>query len=377
MIDLALKQMKLDLLKTLLTVIALAGVIVVILVLKGFEQGQYHQLKQLVLNRNADLIATQTGVQNFIATRSVIPQLARAEIERVPGVKDSHPITALPIIYEKAGKRTPIYVIVFDTSGGPSRILEGKAEQFGPNIVIDKALATKYQLKVGDLFIVSDFEFTITGITQEAAFMMPFAFINYDGMIDLFFESDIAPDLSTFPLLSYLLIDVDNGSSIDLVAKEIEHQVANVDILPLKEMANNDVELGQTFFKPIMGVLVAVGYVIGLLVISLMMYSEISGNKRNYAVLKALGFSFKSLVSLVSSFSIILIMLAIPIALVISIFVAIVIETLAPVYLIKILVVEVVSQIGVACIGFALFGSMIPLLSIKRCDPMLAFQIGE
>jgi len=374
MLLLAIKQLMQDKLKSILTIIALASVIAVIFILEGFEQGQYHQLKQLVLNRNADLIATQTGVKNFIATRSVIPQLARAEVESVTGVVEAHPITALPIIYEKDGRRTPIYVIVYDSLGGPSHLLSGRSEQFGANIVIDMALATKYQLKVGDALIVSDFEFTITGITREAAFMMPFAFINYDGMLDLFLESDIAPDLSTFPLLSYLLIDVAPEFSKEHVAIQIEETVANVDVYSTETVAENDEDLGETFFRPIVGVLVSIGYIIGLLVISLIMYSEINNNYKNYAVLKALGFSFGQLVSSVFFLSILLLLLAIPVALIFASLIAALIEMLAPVYLIKYFAMEVVLQTVVASAVFSLLGSLIPLVSVKHADPMMAFQ---
>ena len=56
MLRLALRQLQLDPVRASLTVIALGSVLCVILVLKGFEQGQYYQNSRIVLNRNADLI---------------------------------------------------------------------------------------------------------------------------------------------------------------------------------------------------------------------------------------------------------------------------------------------------------------------------------
>lgn len=376
MLKLALKQLQLDKVRTLLTVTALGAIVSVILVLKGFEQGQYQQLRQMVLNRNAELIATQAGVKNFIATRSVIPQFSRAEVEAIKGVKEAHPITAIPIIYSNNNIRTPVYVIVYDTAGGPSKLLAGTAPTRGTNIVIDYSLAQKYNLQIGDKFVVSDFEFTIAGITQEAAFMMPFAFINYDGMIDLFLESEIAPDLSTFPILSYMLIELESDKIPQTVAYEIESKVKSVDIYSAEQIAMNDVSLGRTFFAPIMGVLVFVGYIIGLLVISLIMYSDISNNKKNYAVLKALGFPFYKLVMTVFFMSVLLLLVAIPIGSILAFVVALSIEHSAPVYLIQIFELSVFSQTLLACSGFALVGSFVPLISIKRCDPLLAFQGG-
>ncbi len=299
--------------------------------------------------------------------------MARAKVEAVDGVGEAHPITAIPIIYNKNNQRTPVYIIVYDSAGGPFELIEGEAPQFGNNIVIDQSLAQKYQMTIGDKFMLTDFEFIVSGITKEAAFMMPFAFINYDGMIDLFLESEIAPDLSTFPLLSYLLIQLEPQSTPSEVAQSIEETVASVDVHLISDLANNDINLGRTFFSPIMGVLVSVGYVIGLLVISLIMYSEISSGRKNYAVLKALGFPVSKLLLGVMLQSLVLFLLAIPLAVFFALLSAFMIESAAPVYLINIISPVVLAQTLTACLGFALCGGFIPLVSLNRCDPMMAF----
>lgn len=103
MLKLVIKQLLHDKANTFITVLALSASIAVIVVLQGFEQGQYEQLKLASINRGSDLIAVQAKVNNFMATRSVIPQLAREQIEAVPGVKAAHPLTTLPVIYQYRG----------------------------------------------------------------------------------------------------------------------------------------------------------------------------------------------------------------------------------------------------------------------------------
>ncbi len=73
MFRLAWRQLQLDPLRSLLTAIALGSVIAVILILEGFEQGQYYQLERLILNRKSDLIATQAGVRNCPRSEHVPP----------------------------------------------------------------------------------------------------------------------------------------------------------------------------------------------------------------------------------------------------------------------------------------------------------------
>jgi len=374
MLIFALRQLQLDKARTLLTAFALGAVIAVILVLNGFEQGQYYQLKQIVFNRHADLVAAQSGVSNFIAVRSSIPQLARAEVEAIEGVAEAHPLTAIPIIYNKNNILTPVYVIVYDDKGGPSSIIEGHELGKGREIVIDQSLAKKYNIHPGDKFLVTDFEFTVAGVTNEAAFMMPFAFINYDSMVDLFIESEIAPDLSTFPLLSYMLIDLMPGADRNKVAQNIETAVPSIDVLPADQLANNDVNLGKVFFKPIMGVLVSIGYVIGMLVVGLIMYADIRHRLRNFAILKALGFSAGKLFASVLFQSVLLLVIAIPLGSILAYILANVIQNAAPVYLIYVFEPYAYAKTVLASFIMASLGAIIPLRLIQRSDPMLAFQ---
>jgi len=370
----ALRQLQLDKVRTLLTGIALSAVVAVILVLNGFEQGQYYQLKQLVLNRHADLVAAQAGVTNFIAVRSSIPQLARAKVEAVEGVVEAHPLTAIPIIYNKDNMLTPVYVLVYDDMGGPSTIVVGHELGKGREIVIDRSLAQKYNIHPGDKFLVTDFEFTVAGITNEAAFMMPFAFINYDSMVDLFIESEIAPDLSTFPLLSYMLIELAPGADAAKVAQDIEKAVPSVEVLTAKQLAINDVNLGKVFFKPIMGLLVSIGYIIGMLVVGLIMYADIRHRLRGFAILKALGFSSGKLFVAVLFQSILLLVIAIPLGSLLAYVLGTFIQSAAPVYMIYVFEPVAYSKTVIASFVIATLGAIIPLRLIQRSDPMLAFQ---
>lgn len=374
MFQLAWRQLKYDRWRTLLTAIALGSVIAVILILKGFEQGQYYQLEQLILNRKADLVATQSGVTNFIAVRSSIPQYSREEVESIEGVINAHPLTSLPIIFNKNNVRTPVYILVFDTLGGPSSIIKGSNIKNGNDIVIDLSLAKKYNLKIGDTFLVTDFEFKISGFTKEAAFMMPIAFINYDGMLDLFLESEIAPDLSTFPLLSYMLLEIDPAFDSDKIHQQIEARVPSVDIFTPSQIAERDKNMGKTFFAPIIGLLVSVGYIIGMLVVGLIMYSDIRSRIKSFAILKALGFPFKKLFQAVIFQSLFLLILAIPIGIILAQSFTIFIHNAFPVYLIQIFSPEIFIKSLIASFVFAFIGAMIPLRSIHRTDPLLAFQ---
>lgn len=374
MIKLVVKQLLLDPANTLITVLALSATIAVIFILQGFEHGQYVQLKQASLNRGSDLIAVQSKVTNFVATRSVIPQMVREKIESTTGVLAAHPLTTLPVIYKKNGLQTPVYLIVFDSAGGPARLIQGKAKNRGQYIVIDESLAKKYQLNVGDDFRVSDFDFKISGVTQEAAFMMPFAFINYDGLIDLFMESEIAPDLSTFPLLSFMLIDVENADSLFRIQQALEQNIPDIDVFTPSALAGNDEKLGKAFYEPILGLLISVGFLLGLLLISLLMFTAIHRNQRDFAIMLALGFETRSLMIYTLNLSFILLLIALFVSLAVAGFIASLIESVRPVYYFAVYQPQVLLEVGGMVLVFAFVGGVLPYFSLRKCDPVIALR---
>jgi putative ABC transport system permease protein len=375
MVQLAVRQLHADPLRSALTMAAIAAVIAVILVLRGFEQGLYQQSRDAVLGRGADLFVVQSGVQNFVAVRSSLRQLARRDVEEVPGVAEAHPITSFSVIYEKDSRKVPIYLMVYDKAGGPGRLVEGHAARSARDAVIDHSLARKYGLRVGDPLTVAAFDFTISGIAdREAAFFMSFVFVTYDGLLDFVFESDIAPDLSAFPLVSHLLVELEPGADPDEVRSAIEAAVADLDAYLPIEMAQRDVQMGQSLFGPIMGLLAQVAYAVGLLVVGLIAYADVRAQRRSFGVLKALGFRLRHLATTVIVKMCILLIAALPVAALIALGVAEFIETVAPLYRVPALESSGLVETFLAGVVFALLGAMLPLRSLKNIDPASAFR---
>ena len=374
---LAYRQLTAEPLRSALTACAVAATIAVILVLRGFEQGLYAQLEAAVTTRGAPLFVAQAGVSNFIAVRSSLPQLAREQVEAVAGVSEAHPMTGFFVTYGPEGNRTPVYLLVHDTLGGPVRIVEGDPNRAGRDAVIDAGLAKRYGLRPGDPLVISDFRFRVAGITRgQSAMLTPFVFIGYDGLIDLFLESEIAPDLSTFPLLSFLLVELAPGAQAKAVAQAIERAVPEADVLTADELAAKDVALGQELFGPIMGALIGLAYLIGILVVGLIVYADTIARRRAFGVMKALGFRLRHMLAAVAAQTLMLLVLAWPLGVGLAFAVATGIEALAPVYRVYVLEPAGLAWALAGVLAMALAGAALPLRVVARADPTIAFQ-GE
>lgn len=377
MFTLTYRQLVYEPFRTLLTGAAVACSLAVILLLEGFQSGLYLQLKNVALNRGADLIVTQSGVSNFVASRSQLPQLSRQRIESVDGVIIAHPITMVPIIYDQAGyRKSPIFFVVYDSGGGPSTMKAGHAPEEPREIVIDESLEVLYDLQVGDPFIVADFEFRVSGIAKQAsALFTAFTFINYDDMIDFFFDSDLVGDISNLPLLSYLLVELEPGVDRDAIAAKIEAVEPDADVFTPVELSRNDAALGRTLFGPVMGVLVGAGYLIALLVVGMIMFAAVHGRIRNFGVMKALGIPNLELVKAVIIESLVMVLLAFPVAMLLALAGGWVIQTRVPLYLVSVAELVPLLRTFVAALVLAVIGAYLPYRFVAKLDPAIVFKV--
>ncbi len=375
MLRLAYRQLLLEPLSSALIALAIGVAIAATLILRGFEQGLYLQSESVVLDRGGQLIVTQAGVANFLAVRSSLPQLTRQQVESVAGVANAHPVTGFWVIYGPARNKFPLLLLVHDTLGGPTGIIDGESIRTARDVVIDIGLSERFGLRPGDPLIISDFEFRISGITSgSSALFSTFAFVSYDGMIDLFLESEIAPDISTFPLLSFLLVETRAGSNVADVARGIEENVPVADVHTPVALAASDVALGKELFGPIMGLLISLSYVIGMLVIGLVVYADVNARQRTLAIMKALGFRMPRIVAGVLAQMSMLILVAFPVGLLLAMAAAGGIESAMPVYRVYVLEPGGLVNTIAGLILMVLIGGLLPLRVIARTEPLVAFQ---
>ena len=375
MLKLAWKNGLLRPARTFLTILAVAAILAEILMLEGFLSGTYAQFRQAVLKRGGDVIVSQSGITNFIVARSVLPQRTREAVEAVPGVAAANPYTSLMLIYESGGRLSPIIVMVYDKTGGPSRIIEGSEPRATGEIVIDRSLAERYGLGLGDTLRVAAYDFTVSGIAEGAAALFtPFAFLTYDGLIDFYFSSDVGADIAAFPLLSFLLVDVEPGADPAQVAARIRDSVPDVDALLPTTLARNDENMGRELFGPILNLLLGLSYGIGALAIGLFSFAAVRSRKQSLGVLRALGFDTRHLMVGVLAEALGTAILAIPLGILMASGLANLIETLSPVYLVQTNDPTGLLRTGAVALVIAVLGALAPLGTLRRLDPATAFR---
>lgn len=361
--------------RALVMLLALSAVLAVVLVLEGFRNGLERQLRETVLERGAPLIAVQAGVDNFLAVRSSIPQQARLKVEDLPAVTSAAPLTLVPVIFEHRGATMPIVVMVTDGVGGPRRLAAGTAGLGGGRIVVDESLAAEFGIALGDAVALNGHEFEVAGVARgAAAFFTPFAFIDFDDLIDWFWALDVGADIASFPLVSFLLITPAPGfASADVIAR-VEAAVPEIDVFEASALAANDASLGRDLLDPILGVLLTVAWVASMLVVGIVMFATVQARLREHIVLDAMGCPSRTTVVMLVGEGVLRTLLALPFALVLALLTAAVVELAAPLYRVAPFETATIVRLLAGATIAAIVGAMAPVHLLRGIDPAAALR---
>jgi putative ABC transport system permease protein len=267
-----------------LSVLGVALAIVLILLLQGFLSGMFRQIAAYLVHSPGTVVVAQDGVVNLLGATSLLPQGAAEDAAKVSGVSGVVPILSQFVILDLHGKKQPAYLIGYDPAagGGPWRMAEGTQPQGDDDVVIDRVLAQRHGLYLGDRFEIMDRGFTIVGLSDEtASWMTSF----------LFLSKTAAEGLVRVPgATSFLLVTPAAGEDTQSVRRDLGEIPGAQSLLKTEMIANDSKLFGKLFSAPIR-LMAGIAFLVGTLVVGLITYTATVERRREYGVLKAIGAS--------------------------------------------------------------------------------------
>ncbi len=258
---------------------AAAGVgmaLMLILLLDGLWAGIKANVTTYEDNVGADLYVAQPGTRNFFGAVSVLPTETVDTVRADPDVEWAAAVRGFFSITQLHDRKVPTYVIGSTPGerGGPWELRSGRAAEADDEVTIGTVLANQHGLAVGDSLEIMGRSFRIVGTTTDA-FMASFVFMTHaasDGLLR-------SPDTTSFVLVG--------TSAPDVVRARLE--ATGLNVLDRDELARNDLALMARAYEVPLGVMRAVAFAIGSLVIALTTYSAIVDRRREYGIVKAIG----------------------------------------------------------------------------------------
>ncbi|MCL7453921.1 MAG: ABC transporter permease, partial [Anaerolineae bacterium] len=187
--------------------------VVLILAMGGIFAGAEEHAVAYIRNQPASLWLMQAGVDNMHMASSLLPPGTVNRVRAVDGVA-----TAAGVLYANAGVDVSgpdpgdalvfSYVIGTDPDapfGGPWELVEGTDNLAADEVVVDRVLAQRHGLNLGDTVTILGNDLTIAGLSEDTFGMATsVTFVNKAALARLM---DVPPDAA-----SYILVQPEPGA---------------------------------------------------------------------------------------------------------------------------------------------------------------------
>lgn len=352
-------------------IISLGGIgfaILLVLLLDGIRVGTVAKSTTYVDHVGADVFVAREGVTNMALSASAMPEGRVADVAGVPGVQTATGILRIPVIVGAGDKKRPATLIGYDGQavlGGPWQLESGRNVMHDNEAVVDNALADELGLSLREPLEVSGEQFTIVGLSGQTA--------NIAGKHVFLTRTAMQRLLGIGQIVSFVLVKVDPGASAAEVATAVNGKVAGVTATPKGQLSQNDRKLLSNLFIAPINVMSTLGFLVGLAIIGLTMYTTTADRLRDFGVLKAIGARNLFLFRTVITQAAILGVAGFGFGLVAAMFAGPFIVQLVPDIGVTIRPMMALQTLA-AVVGMSLIGALLPVVRITQVDPLVVFR---
>jgi putative ABC transport system permease protein len=347
-----------------------AFAVLLILLVRGLYSGLTDQATEYIRGVEADVWVAEAGTPgDFFHSVSILPLSAQRRLAAVEGVQAVVPFVARPIVFAHRGKDLDFLLVGVDPQrpvAAPPARERGKRIPHGGEIVIDRVFARNTGIDVGDDVRLDGRSLEVVGVARGGnVITSQFAWTSLGDASRLLGVDDVA---------NYFLVQAGSPASAESVAARIRAQVPGTQPFTEAEFVEKNIADLTEGILPIVLTLVVVAFAIGTAVIGLTIYTATLEKRREYGVLKALGFSNRRLFGIVFSQSLVAGGMGLVVGTALTFVLGAALERLLPSFVTSLTATDTALVAGAALL-MSMLSSFIPLRPIARLDPAEVFRV--
>lgn len=343
--------------------------IVLILILNGFFAGFQQQAVSYIRNQPAPIWLAQAGIENMHMVSSMLPPDALQRVTQVSGVKKAVGVLYATIAVQVGDALVPSYIFGIDPNdpfGGPWSVSEGSSDVSFNEVVIDQVLARRYGVKVGDSVSILGYKLRVKGLSRGTfGIASNMVFVN---------KTALAIGMGVTPqAASYIMVQPEPTANLNTLAADLSAVVPEANVMSQSFFISREQDLTQQMSADTLRAMNAVGYIVGLMVIGLTIYTATVERAREYGILKAIGADNRYLVGIVLIQSLMAAVMGYLLGILLSYGIVILADRIFPDVVILIEPSNWLREIPTLVIIVTL-AALLPIRRVTRADPMVVFQ---
>lgn len=365
---LALRNLFKERVRLIVSVGGVAFAVVLIVLLRGLFVAYQVKVADHFTRIGADRWVLQEGTADFFHSFSIVPDALRAELAAVDGVATVRPYLARQIGFTLNDEQTLLYVVGFDPTDpatGPARIESGTQQINDAGIVVDRVFARNHGIELGQRLTLNETDLEVVGISSGGDMVMyQFAYVTNKTARTLL----AMPDTDNALLLTFA-----PGADPAAIDAEIQAIAPILSPRSTPEIIDANKEVIDRGFLPVILVLLVIGFLVGVAVVGLTIYSAVLEKRREYGMLKAVGANGSQLARVIGIQALLASVIGFAVGVGLALIGAKMLTAWVPQFITRIRVLDL-AWVGLAALGMALFASAIPLIRIARIDPAEVFR---
>lgn len=266
------------------SLLGVAFAVVLVLIMAGIYFGTLKQVTTYIDHTEGKVWVVQPGVDQMFRSVSWLDESVTDDVTQVPGVESASAFLGVPTSLDHDGTQTAYFLLGYDPAdptAGPWAIADGRNIQANGETVMDKVLAAKNGIEVGDTVRLVDGDFTVVGLSDETAAVGNFyVFITAD---------DATEQLRAQDRVSYILAQPEPGTTPETLRDSITSTVEGADSLTATEFGDNSRSIVNSMVGRPLITMIAIGVLVGLALITLTVLSLASEQMREFGILRAIG----------------------------------------------------------------------------------------
>lgn len=352
-------------------VISVGGVALALLLILSLDavfMGVERRITAYIEHSGADVWVSQEDVFNLHMASSTLTDSTARKVKMVIGVDSVTPIHYIANNIIVGDERNLAYIIGIPEGarfGGPWRIASGRSLPGEGEAIIDGSVAEKSGITLGDKVKILGEELEVVGLSEETS-----SLVNSIGFISM---KDFERLRGTYDTVSFLLVRVDEGQSPALVAARIEAQVRDVTAQTRDDFAGQERKVVKDMSTDLITIMNLIGFLIGLAVMALTVYTSTLSRRREYGMLKALGARNTDLYRTVLAQALLSVTFGFLFGLAITLLLSSVIPMLGTNLELEVSLISLV-KVGSVSLIIAALSAMLPIRQIAGLDPAMVFR---
>jgi putative ABC transport system permease protein len=264
--------------RTLLSVVAISIQVTMVLTLVGLSAGMLNEQARRAKGVGADIVIRPPSSSVITFSVSMPQRLLPVVIEKEP-----HVAAAAGVLWH--GTDMFSYVIGLDLAqfnklNGGFRFEDGGPFQHPGDVMVDRYYASEHKLHVGDMVTVVNRPWRLSGIYETG--MLARLVLPLDTLQDL---------TANTGKISVIYVKLDDPARTREVIASLKQKLQEYEIRSMEEYASLFSVGSVPMLKEFIWVVIALGVLVGFLVVFLSMYTAVLERTREIGVLKALGAS--------------------------------------------------------------------------------------